>query len=221
MDDTPNRMKAWLGAAVVIAALASIYWLISKFGIIGIIEDTAAFRAQVAELGVIGPLAIIGAMCIAVVFSPLPSAPIALAAGALYGHGWGTVYIVVGAQAGAMAAFLIARMLGAKLLHHWFGERLTMGLMGSQRTLMVIVFLSRLAPFVSFDLISYAAGLTPLHFWRFAIATVAGIIPMSFFLAHFGAELASGDSAVIGVTLLGLGLLTLLPVAWRSLKGHR
>jgi uncharacterized membrane protein YdjX (TVP38/TMEM64 family) len=41
---------------------------------------------------------------------------------------------------------------------------------------MTIVFVSRLLPFISFDIVSYAAGLTRLAMWRFAVATLAGIV---------------------------------------------
>ncbi|MBC7286329.1 VTT domain-containing protein, partial [Hoeflea sp.] len=90
----------------------------------------------------------------------------------------------------------------------------------SQNALMVVVFVTRLMPFLSFDIISYAAGLTPLRTWRFAVATLLGIIPASFLLAHFGDELASGDWRRAGVTVLALGLITLLPAGWKAMPAR-
>ena len=43
----------------------------------------------VARAGIWGPVVIVTLMTVAVVASPIPSAPIALAAGAAYGHLWG------------------------------------------------------------------------------------------------------------------------------------
>jgi len=68
-------------------------------------------------------------------------------------------------------------------------------------------------PFISFDLVSYAAGLTVLSSWRFALATLAGIIPASFFLAHLGLEMASGETARFLYSALALGLITAVPIA--------
>jgi uncharacterized membrane protein YdjX (TVP38/TMEM64 family) len=82
---------------------------------------------------------------------------------------------------------------------------------------MAAVFASRLLPFISFDLVSYAAGLTPLTLWRFAVATLAGIIPASFLLAHFGGEMASADAYRIMLAVLALGAITLLPIAGKVL----
>jgi uncharacterized membrane protein YdjX (TVP38/TMEM64 family) len=156
-------------------------------------------------------------MALAIVVNPISSAPIALAAGAVYGHGWGTLHVLLGAELGAMIAFGIARFLGYGALRKWFGERVEAGLWGSQNRLTFLVFLSRLLPFISFDLVSYAAGLTVLRFWRFALATFAGLIPMSFLLAHFGAELAIELDQAIYLAL-GLGVLTLGSALWALVR---
>jgi uncharacterized membrane protein YdjX (TVP38/TMEM64 family) len=157
---------------------------------------------------------IIGLMTVAVVASPIPSAPVALAAGAAYGHFWGTVQVVIGAELGALIAFLLARVLGHDVLRRVFGTSVDAGLLGSQNALTWTVFASRLMPFVSFDIISYAAGLSRLHAWRFALATLAGIIPTSFVLAHFGGAAVSGDLGQTTWAVLGLGLITGLPLLW-------
>ena len=117
----------------------------------------------VARAGIWGPVVIVTLMTLAVVASPLPSAPIALAAGAAYGHVWGTVQVVIGAELGALIAFGLARVLGHDVLRRVFGDRVDAGLLGSQAALTATVFASRLMPFVSFDMISYAAGLSRLR----------------------------------------------------------
>ena len=70
-------------------------------------------------------------------------------------------------------------------------------------------------PFLSSDLMRCAAGLTPLKTWRFSVATLLGIIPASFLLAHFGEALVAGNMRALGVTGLALGAVTLLPVVWK------
>jgi len=172
----------------------------------------------VARAGLWGPVLIVTLMTIAVVASPIPSAPIALAAGAAYGHLWGTVQVVIGAELGALIAFGLARVLGHDVLRRGFGDRVDAGLLGSQNALTATVLASRLMPFVSFDMISYAAGLSRLHAWRFALATLAGIIPASFLLAHFGGEAVSGDLGRATWAVLGLGLLTGLPLLWVAMR---
>lgn len=211
-----NRVKILIGVAVV-AALLGVYGLLSTTGALTTITDGSTLARYVAQLGLFGPLAIIGLLATAIVLNPIPSAPIALAAGAAYGHLWGTVYVVIGAEAGAIIAFAIARLVGYEVLHGWLGKRLPLGSLTSQNALMAAVFASRLLPFISFDLVSYAAGLTPLAPWRFAVATLAGIIPASFLLTHFGGEMASADAHRITLAVLALGAVTLLPIAGKIL----
>ncbi len=61
-----------------------------------------------ARAGIWGPVVIVTLMTVAVVASLIPSAPIALAAGAAYAHLWGTVQVVIGAALGALIAFGLA-----------------------------------------------------------------------------------------------------------------
>ena len=201
----------------IIALLAGIYGILSWTGALTTILDAPVLQDFIVRLGLLGPLAVIGLIAVAIVLSPIPSAPIALVAGALYGHVWGTLYIAIGAEIGALIAFGIARLVGYDVLRRWFGDRLSSGLLGTQNMLMVIVFVTRLMPFISFDIVSYAAGLTSLSLWRFAIATLAGIIPASFLLAHFGSEMASMDFSRVMIVVLALGLITLAPVVFKIL----
>ena len=205
-------IKFVLGVAIA-AVVLSFGWWGSRIGLPSELPDGDMLRRWFDTLGVWGPAAVIGTMVAAILVSPIPSAPIALAAGAIYGHFWGGFYVLAGAEIGALAAFAIARFFGYDLLHKWFGDRLSRGLAGSQNVLMGTVFASRLLPFISFDIVSYAAGLTSLSFWRFAIATLAGIIPASFLLAHFGSELVADETDRILLAVILLGALTALPLA--------
>jgi uncharacterized membrane protein YdjX (TVP38/TMEM64 family) len=60
----------------------------------------------------LGPVAIVLLRAIAVLLAVVPSSPILLAAGVTQGTFWGTVYVLIGAQLGALAAFFLGRTLG-------------------------------------------------------------------------------------------------------------
>ncbi len=212
-----NRWAKVVTACIALVAVISAYWLLSTSAVVGGLFDGDALETMIEALGPWGPFLVIGLIATAVVLSPIPSAPIALVAGAAYGHLWGTIYVLLGAEMGALIAFGLARLLGYDLIRTWFGDRLDAGLFGSQKVLMATVFLSRLMPFISFDIVSYAAGLTSLTLWRFAVATVAGIIPASFFLAHFGGELASADANRMMMAVLAIGAITALPLLAKAL----
>ena len=183
------------------------------------LPDRADLQIWIDAAGLLGPVLVVVLMTVAIVASPLPSAPVALAAGAAYGHTLGTILVVLGAELGALVAFLLARGLGRPFVERHLGEKLGTGFLGSQNTLTFLVFGSRLLPFLSFDMISYAAGLSKLHLWRFAVATLAGIIPASFLLAHLGSEAMNGDARTATLTAAALGGFTALSVLiaiWRD-----
>ena len=216
-----GRPLASVGLGLVVLALCgAAYWGLRETGLLVELADPARLMERLRAAETWGPLLIIALMTVAVVVTPIPSAPIALAAGALYGHTWGTLYVAAGAEIGALVAFALARLLGYAFLRRWLGDRLSIPLLGSQWAMTGIVFVSRLLPFLSFDIVSYAAGLTPLTAWRFAAATLAGILPASFLLAHFGGELASGDPRRLAMTGIVLGGVVLVPILWRLWTGR-
>lgn len=173
-------------------------------------------RDTVAGLGMAGSIALIGLMVLAIVASPIPSGPIAVAAGAVYGTLWGGAIVVTGALLGAFAAFGAARYLGFDAVRRSSNPVLRyIATPRSQFGLMLIVFASRLIPFISFDAVSSAAGITCLSFGRFALATFLGVVPICFALAAAGAGMADGGMDWTWIVVLGGGI-TLLPVvaAW-------
>ncbi|WP_306132346.1 TVP38/TMEM64 family protein [Roseivivax marinus] len=216
-------MKQSHVAALVLVVLAGAagLWLYLGRPDLGAGLDSEALEEWVTSAGALGPVVVVGLMALAVVASPLPSAPVAMAAGAAYGHAWGTLWVILGAEAGALVAFALARMLGRDAMRRWFGDKVEQGFLGSQNALTLMVFASRLMPFVSFDLVSYAAGLSVIRFWRFALATLAGIAPASFLLAHLGAQaVTDGLSPVDWALAVGLGAVTGAPLVWAALRGR-
>lgn len=166
-------------------------------------------RQTIGGLGVAGPMLLVLIMALAIVLSPIPSGPIGVAAGAVYGTLLGGLLTVAGAFLGAIIAFLAARYLGFDAIRQSNNRVLrAIAAPRSQWSLMAIVFASRLVPFISFDAVSYAAGLTALTLPRFAVATLFGVIPISFILSGLGAGLHDAEmskpllAVVAGITLV-------------------
>ncbi len=206
------RPSPWLRGAVIIGCVGALVVLavLALRGDVLAIDD-AWLRRTAIDLGPLGPLALIAAMVVAVVVSPVPSGPIAMAAGALYGTTIGAVVSIVGAALGALIAFGAARYLGFDAVRRSQSRILKfIAVPRSQGALMAIVFGSRLIPFLSFDAISYAAGLTNLTFFRFAVATVLGVVPVGWMLAAMGSGMANSDTSWALLVLVGGGL-TLVP----------
>lgn len=124
----------------------------------------------------------------------------------------------MGSLLGANIAFGIARILGFKAACLWLEQQLPGWKLHDSKRLMWLILVSRLMPFISFDLISYAAGITTLSYGRFFIATAIGILPASFLIAHFG-DTAKDQSWVINVGLVSV--LVLAAGFWRFTSTKR
>ncbi len=185
-----------------------IFWFLAENEMLDFLNNQQEIQQWIKQPGAWGPLLVIFLIALAIIISPIPSAPVALVSGMLYGHTFGTLYVVIGALSGALIAFFIARKLGYDYVNKNISHHLPVKLVGSQNMLMMIIFLTRLAPFISFDVISYAAGLTKLTWLRFFIATIMGILPISFILAHFGSETISSEMQGIVYALLFLSVFT-------------
>ncbi|WP_421880416.1 TVP38/TMEM64 family protein [Pacificispira sp.] len=204
----PQRTAIVLTAIIgVLAVSAGLYLVVEHFDL----ASVGTVSELLSGFPVLGPVLLILLMAGAVVISPIPSAPITLAAGAVYGHLWGTVYALIGAEIGALIAFEIARRLGRESVARWVGDRSVPAVLTSQIGLSTAVFVARLVPAVSFDVVSYAAGLTELRRRWFAIATVSGMVPATFLLSHTGAGLRASQGGAVDVLvgLAGLGVLAL------------
>ncbi|HEC28549.1 MAG TPA: TVP38/TMEM64 family protein [Gammaproteobacteria bacterium] len=197
---------------LLVILFSGLYLYLEQSGSINTLFNQQSLQQIINDFGQWGPILIIIFMSGAIVMSPLPSAPIALASGAAYGHVWGTIYILIGAELGAIIAFSMARMLGHDVMKRRFGDKIKIRWLQSDNHLMLAIGISRLIPFISFDIVSYAAGLTSLGYLRFALATLFGITPASYLLAHFGSEMANSDLPNMIVTILLLGGITVIPL---------
>ncbi|MAO15187.1 TVP38/TMEM64 family protein [Marinobacter sp.] len=170
---------------VVLVALAASWWLLQNLGMPTNLSPDV-LSAWLGSQGAIGPLLLIMLMIIAVVVGPIPTLPVSATAGLAFGVVWGTAIAATGALVGAMAAFWIARSLGRDAICKRFPDNPVLAPDGSQRFLTIAILLTRLIPVFSFALISYAAGVTAIKAWRFAIATLLGMLPMTVVFAGLG-----------------------------------
>jgi uncharacterized membrane protein YdjX (TVP38/TMEM64 family) len=154
------------------------------------------FTGQVSrwltDAGALAPVIYMVIMALAVIISPIPSMPLDITAGAFFGPVMGTLYSAIGATVGALIAFLIARVIGRELVERLIGGHINFCTRCSDMVLTKIILLSRLIPFVSFDLVSYGAGLTRVSPGKFVLATFIGMLPLTFVYNYFGSSIVIG-----------------------------
>lgn len=159
-------------------------------------------------------------------FSLPGGALMTLAGGFLFGSVAGTVLVNIGATAGATCAFLAARYMLRDWVTRKFGDALEPIQAGFAENSFSYLLTLRLIPAFPFFLINLVSGLTRIKIGGYIIATSIGIIPGSFVFAFAGKQLGAinslseiaSPSVLLAFTFLGL--LSLMPIAYRKFKNR-
>ena len=169
--------------------------------------DFTEVKQFISSYGVYAASISFALMVLQSIVAPLPAFVLTFANANLFGWWQGAILSWSSAMAGAAVCFYIARILGRDV-----AERLT-----SKTGLKQIdeffekygnntILICRLLPFVSFDYVSYAAGLTSMSFWDFFIATGIGQLPATIVYSYVGGFLTGG------ARLFMLGLLIMFAI---------
>lgn len=173
--------------------------------------DFQVVKEFVAQYGAYAMAVSFLLMILQSVIAPLPAFLITFANANLFGWWQGAILSWSSAMAGAAVCFYIARILGRDVV-----EKLT-----SKTGLKQIddffdkygkhsILIARLLPFISFDIVSYAAGLTSMGFWGFFIATGIGQLPATIVYSYVGGMLTGGAKLFVTGLLILFALSVLI-----------
>ena len=173
--------------------------------------DFTVVRAFVESYGSYAAAVSFGLMILQSVAAPLPAFLITFANANLFGWWQGAILSWTSAMAGAALCFYIARVLGRDA-----AEKLTNK--AGLRQIDVFfekygkntILICRLLPFVSFDIVSYGAGLTSMPFWSFFVATGIGQLPATIVYSYVGGMLTGGARFLVTGLLLLFALSALI-----------
>ncbi|MEO6031942.1 MAG: FAD-dependent oxidoreductase [Burkholderiaceae bacterium] len=153
---------------------------------------------------------------IAVTALSLPGATIlTLAAGAIFGLGWGSLIVSFAASIGATLAFLIARVVLRDWVQARFAGKLVAINDGVRKDGAFYLFTLRVVPLFPFFLVNLAMGLTHIRVLTFYGISQIGMLLGTLVYVNAGTQLARidrlSDAASPGV-LASLALLGLFPL---------
>ncbi|MDD3880474.1 MAG: TVP38/TMEM64 family protein, partial [Syntrophomonas sp.] len=139
--------------------------------------DVDAARDYILSFGIWAPVVSFFLMVFQSVAAPLPAFVITFANAGLFGWVKGAALSWSSAMVGAILCFVIARLYGRAVVEKFTTRRALKEVdVFFEKYGKWAVLIARLLPFVSFDIVSYAAGLTAMGWWEFiwAIAQVSG-----------------------------------------------
>ncbi|MEN6326749.1 MAG: TVP38/TMEM64 family protein [Syntrophomonas sp.] len=183
--------------------------------IISMVNVDAA-REYILSFGIWAPIVSFLLMVLQSLLAPLPAFIITFANAGLFGWFKGAILSWSSAMAGAALCYAVARLYGRSVV-----EKFT-----TRQSLKEIdiffekygkwaVLIARLLPFVSFDIVSYAAGLTAMGFWEFFWATGLGQLPATLVYSYVG------DMLVGSVRMFVFALLILFALSAAAFMGKQ
>ena len=173
------------------------------------------------DLGAWGPIIYMLFSAASMVFAPLPTTPLPIAAAAVFGAIPAFFYTLLAGAVGASLCFVIARRWGRPALQRFLPDKLVAeidrvaGQLGAR-----VLFLLRLFPIFGTDVVSYGAGLTPIRYWTYLAITIVGSTP-ALVLAVLAGEGIRDNRAVAIIAIAALAALLLLPILYLTLRKRR
>jgi uncharacterized membrane protein YdjX (TVP38/TMEM64 family) len=169
-------------------------------------------QSFIESAGPWGPVVLIALLVIGLLTFTIPFTFGVIIAGTLYGALLGGVYAFIGSILAATIAFFFARYFrnhAGRLL----GEHSETLVRFQKRHVASVVFIGRLLPVFSFEVISYGAGLTSISYTAYIIATAIGIILPIAVYTHGGALLNTSAWVSALLAVLMIVLIFVIPLA--------
>jgi uncharacterized membrane protein YdjX (TVP38/TMEM64 family) len=182
--------------------------------------DRQVVEAWLGQMGVWAPLLYVLLYAIAT-FLLLPSTPLNLSGGAVFGVLWGTVWTTVGAVVAAVVCFWFSRTIGQGFIQRKFAGRwqdLDRELAAGGIFYMVAI---RLLPLLPYGLVNFGAGLTRVKFRDYLLGTLLGTTPGLLPFVMMGAGLTELRRGVLWPLLLSSTLTSLLIGGATWYRRHR
>lgn len=166
--------------------------------------DFGVVKDFIASWGAYAAVISFGLMIFQSIAAPLPAFLITFANANLFGWWQGAILSWTSAMAGAALCFYIARVLGRDVAEK-FTSKAGLKQVDAffEKYGKSTILVCRLLPFVSFDLVSYGAGLTSMSFGSFFLATGIGQLPATIVYSYVGGMLTGGAKLfVTGLMIL-------------------
>jgi uncharacterized membrane protein YdjX (TVP38/TMEM64 family) len=171
--------------------------------------DADAIAARVRDAGALGPVVLVALLVVQSVLAPLPSQPLLMAAGFVYGTVAGFAIGWLGVALGACVCFALGRVLGRPFVQRFVSPARLAAFddyveRRGLRTVFLTVLSLRLFVHISFDTVSYACGLSRFPALWFFAATAIGEVPKVLAFTYLGAGIGEAPPWIRALIVAGL-----------------
>lgn len=231
MTEPRSNARAWAGRIAVVACALVLFACYAMIPAVNAwVNDVCAMfatgdftvvRSFVESYGAYAAVVSFFLMVFQSVAAPLPAFLITFANANLFGWWQGAILSWTSAMAGAAVCFWIARLLGRDVVERLITKSALASVEGFfERHGDMCILICRLLPFVSFDFVSYAAGLTSMSFWGFMLATGIGQLPATIVYSYVGGMLTGGAKMMVMALFILFALAGIVVLARQLYAEH-
>lgn len=167
-------MSNWKNGIFLLTVICIVATVIGIYLLGGI--DQKQLQAWLQETGIWTPIVYIILYTLGTLLI-LPSTPLNLTGGAIFGSIFGTLWTSIAAVVAAVVAFAYARTIGRELIAQKFAGRWEAIDAEIKQSGFFYLFAIRLLPIIPYGLVNFAAGLTSIRFKDYLFGTILGTVP--------------------------------------------
>jgi uncharacterized membrane protein YdjX (TVP38/TMEM64 family) len=210
-----NKLVRCLPILILLSLLLLIGWSWQTEGIVydlfGGDADAATrvdrLKQYFLRFGAFAPLVYVLFVVVEVVVAPIPGLMLYAPGGIVFGPALGGTLSLIGNILGAGIACAVTRSLGNNWLTRFFEpDKLERVQHEIETRGALLIFLLRLNPLTSSDVVSYAAGLTRIPIWKVMLVTGCGMAPLCFAQAWLAENLITAFPGLIYPLLVACGV---------------
>jgi uncharacterized membrane protein YdjX (TVP38/TMEM64 family) len=226
-DNKKSSKAPFLFSLAIIAILGLCYWLIPAFqhGVknayeVLTSEDQDQIREWVSQFGLAGPVILVLVMMVQMFLFVIPNVLVMIVAITCYGPVWGGIISLLGVYASSSLGYVIGRFLGPAMVNKFISAKVQEKIGAFIKAYGVpAIAITRLSS-LSNDSLSFVAGILKMDYWKYILATMAGITPLIVLLAIYGGN-GHIEKALIWIAAISLVLLVLYIVIDKQRKKRR
>ena len=194
-DQNINKSKLPLYLSIgIVGCLVAAYFFISPAQ--GFMDEawsvltsgnTNKIQQWFKDFGWIAPLVLIFAMVAQMFLIVVPTIALMVVSILAYGPVWGSLIVFVAVFTASSVGYWIGRYFGPGIVDKIIGHKTEKKVADFLEDYgFWAIFITRLNPFLSNDAISFVGGILKMSYRKFITATIAGIAPLTIFIAILG-----------------------------------
>lgn len=174
-----------LGLSIYLFNPAAQLWVNEAIGIL-ISNDQESIKSWIKTFGWFGPILLVLAMIGQMFLLVIPTTVLLIVCILAYGPIWGSALAFLAIHAASSVGYFIGRAFGPFTVERILGNKARAKTTAFlEKYGLWAIFITRLNPFLSNDVVSLVGGMVRMDYWKFSLASLAGIAPLILILAFF------------------------------------